>query len=119
MRPSVGTYFETSPSMYQPPPAANPGWALAPVPGWGTNPDRAGPRMLATNGADIPVETVLPHWAPVRECTACNSVRGSLGDSESDANQGYIALAAAGGIFFGWFLSWAYHYHKSQKKKRA
>lgn len=119
MRP-VGTYFETSASMYQPPPAANPGWALAPVPGWGMNPERSGPPMLAMNGADIPISSVLPDWAPVRQCTACSSVRGgALGDSESDANEGYIALAAAGGIFLGWFLSWAYHYHKSQKKKRG
>lgn len=107
MRPSVGTYFEMTPSMYQPPPAANPGWAIAPVPGWGTNPLRAGPPVLATNGYGDPIEvsSVLPQWTPIR----------SLGDAESEANQGYIALAAAGGIFLGWILCWAYHYSKQKK----
>lgn len=105
MRPSVGSYFEMTQSMYQPPPAANPGWAIAPVPGWGTNPLRAGPPILAMNGSSIPVSSVLPEWYPIR----------SLGDTESDANQGYIALAAAGGIFLGWFLCWAYNYSKQKR----
>jgi len=33
-------------SMYRPPPAATPGWQFAPVPGWGTNPLRAGPERV-------------------------------------------------------------------------
>lgn len=104
----VGSYFEMTPSMYQPPPAGTPGWAIAPVPGWGTNPLRAGPRVLAMNGAPhVEISSVLPAWAPV----------SGLGDAESDANEGYIALAAAGGIFLGWFLCWAYH--QSKKKKKA
>lgn len=105
---STGSYFEMNSGMYQPPEAGTPGWMLAPVPGWGANPLRAGPPRLAANGTElIRSGSVLPHWAPVR----------GLGDSESDANQGYIALAAAGGIFFGWFLCWAYNYHKSKKGK--
>ena len=113
--PPLGSYFEMTPLMYQPPPAANPGWAIAPVPGWGTNPERSGPPVLATNGPLITESSILPDWSPVRSCTACNSARG-VGDVESEANQGYIALAAAGGIFFGWFLCWAYNYHKAKKK---
>lgn len=109
---SLGSYFEVTPNMYQPPPAANPGWQIAPVPGWGTNPDRSGPPMLAMNGErDIPVSSVLPRWTPVRKTFA------PLGDTESDANQGYIALGIAGGIFFGWFLAWAYWHNKKKTKK--
>lgn len=103
---NLGSYFEVTSNMYQPPPAAVPGWQLAPVPGWGTNPARSGPPVLAMNG--IETSTVLPHWAPVKS---------ALGDSDSDANEGYIALAAAGGIFFGWFLAWAYWHNKTKKKK--
>lgn len=99
---AIGSYYEVSEDMYQSPPAGTPGWQLAPVPGWGMNPHRAGPPVLATNGS------ILPRYAPVRD----------LGrDTEQSANEGYIALAAAGGIFLGWFLAWAYFQRKRGQSK--
>jgi|SRR5690606_493034 hypothetical protein len=100
---STGSYYPAPQNFYQPPPPATPDWALAPVPGWGANPERSGPPFLAMNGLRTMNDAVLPRYTAV-------------GDSESDANQGYIALAAAGGLFLGWFLSWVYWYSKSQKK---
>jgi len=95
--------------MYQPPAAGTPGWELAPVPGWGMNPLRSGPSRLALAGETrIPSQWNIADWTPI--------VDGVGASSEEDANQGYIALAAAGGIFFGWFLAWAYFYNKGKKK---
>jgi hypothetical protein len=92
------SYYDMTSQDYQPPAAGTPGWQLAPVPGWGMNPLRAGPRRLAadpiTGDQSIPEGSVLPEWSPL--------------GSEEDAQVGYISLAAAGGIFFGWFLAWAY-----------
>lgn len=99
-----GSYFQTPPKTYQPPPPALPGWELAPVPGWGMNPERSGPPILAMNGS------TWPKYTPVG--------RG-VGDSESDANQGYVAIAAASGLFLGMFLAWMYWYNMSPKKARS
>jgi hypothetical protein len=44
------SYYQVTDAMYRPPEPALPGWAQAPVPGWGTNPWRAGPRRLAVEG---------------------------------------------------------------------
>jgi len=41
-----GSYYAVTPDMYQPPPAGTPGWQMAPVPGWGINPWRAGPARV-------------------------------------------------------------------------
>ena len=111
---SMGSYEQINEKMYQPPPAGTPGWELAPVPGWGTNPLRSGPPVLATNGI-VPARSTVD-WTPVSGCSSCGGGVGAA-DSEEQANQGYIALAAAGGIFFGWFLAWAYFYNNSQKKR--
>ena len=106
---------EKANSWYQPPPAGTPGWQLAPVPGWGVNPFRAGPRRLATEPTTgdrpIPPGSVLPDWTPV-------ATNGALG-SEEDEKVGQIALAGAGGIFFGWFLAWAWMKQQQKKRKRA
>lgn len=98
----VGSYETVPESMYQPPWSGTPGWSLAPVPGWGTNPERAGPSVLAMSG-NVPARSIVSNWTPVS------------GDSESAANEGYIALAAAAGIFFGWFAAWTYF--RTKKKK--
>lgn len=100
-----GSYEQIPDSMYQPPPAGTPGWELAPVPGWGANPLRSGPPVLATNGY-VPARSTID-WTPV----------GLGADVEEEANQGYIAIAAAGGVFLGWFLAWVYFYNKNSKKK--
>lgn len=99
----VGSYYEVAPSMYKTLPAGTPGWDLAPVPGWGANPERSGPPVLAMNGS------VLPRYTPV----------DALGeDSEEAATQGYIALAAAGGLFLGMFLAWAFWFNQGSKTRR-
>jgi hypothetical protein len=101
---SVGSYYPLSDEMYQTKPAGTPGWELAPVPGWGMNPERSGPPILAMNGS------VLPQYTPVYD--------GLGDDSEEAANQGYIALAAAGGLFLGMFLAWAFWFNQGSKAKR-
>jgi hypothetical protein len=49
----LGSYYAVPPDMYQPPPPATPGWQQAPVPGWGTNPMRAGPKRVGV-GQETP-----------------------------------------------------------------
>lgn len=44
------SYYNLIPADYQPPHPGTPGGQLAPVPGWGMNPLRAGPKWLAANG---------------------------------------------------------------------
>lgn len=44
------SYYELPDNAWQVLPAGTPGWQFAPVPGWGMNPFRAGPPMLATEG---------------------------------------------------------------------
>lgn len=106
-RNGFGSYEQIKDSMYQPPSAGTPGWELAPVPGWGTNPLRSGPPILATNGF-VPARSTID-WTPIRAAGAA--------DVEEEANQGYIALAAAGGIFLGGFLVWVYFYNKQSKNR--
>ena len=82
------SYYGMTDSMYRPPPAGTPGWQLAPVPGWGMNPERAGPPIIATNGT---------------------------GDQYRTMTDGHVAMAAAGGMFVGWWL--AYVYFRTNKKR--
>lgn len=98
----VGSYYGMTNEMYQTLPAGTPGWELAPVPGWGMNPERSGPPVLAMNGS------VLPRYTPV----------DALGeDSEESANQGYIAIAAASGLVLGMFFAWVYWYNMAPKAR--
>jgi hypothetical protein len=78
------SYYKMSSSMYRGAPPATPGWQLAPVPGWGMNPERAGLPILAASGLG---EDAAP----------------------SPLNEGHVALAAAGGLFVGWLVAYAYH----------
>lgn len=87
------SYVGLSTKDYQTTPPGVPGWQFAPVPGWGYNPARAGAPIIATGNTGC----------------GCGSTDGlGANDSEEQANQGYIALAAAGGLFLGWFLGWFY-----------
>lgn len=61
-------------SMYRTKPAGTPGWPLAPVPGWGVNPERAGPAWLALDGfGDVAPITTCPHCSVLKEgsCVSC------------------------------------------------
>jgi hypothetical protein len=40
------SYYQMTQDMYGAPPAATVGWQFGPVPGWGTNPLRAGPKRV-------------------------------------------------------------------------
>jgi hypothetical protein len=77
------SYYKMTSDMWRGVPAGTPGWQLAPVPGWGVNPDRSGPPILAASGlGEGPmVPTVL--------------------------NEGHLALAAAGGILVGWLVAYS------------
>lgn len=75
------SYYGMSDSMYRSPPPATPGWQLAPVPGWGANPDRSGPPIIATAGP---------------------------GDSLYNMTEGHVAMAGAAGLVVGWILTYAY-----------
>jgi len=45
---------------------ATPGWQDGPVPGWGINPLRAGPRRVSIGGGGIPEQdAVLPRYFPI------------------------------------------------------
>lgn len=62
---------------YVMPPEGTPGWQFAPVPGWGKNPDRAGPPRVGVGGCacgpvgededeDVEIEVEEePDWGPV------------------------------------------------------
>ena len=75
------SYYGMTDSMYRPPAPATPGWQFAPVPGWGANPERSGPPVIATAGT---------------------------GDKYRTMTEGHVALGAAAGIFVGWFLGYVY-----------
>ncbi len=94
---------------YQQLPAATPLWQEAPVPGWGTNPLRAGPPRVGVGayaspacgpcGAysdDVPLNSaVLPQYVPI----------GADAGSEQ-TSYGVVALGVAGGIILGLAFGW-------------
>jgi len=47
----IGSYYQVSQDMYRTPAAALPGWQTSQVPGWGTNPMRAGPPRVGVGRA--------------------------------------------------------------------
>lgn len=103
------SYYNLTESDYQPPNAGTPGFQLAPVPGWGVNPFRAGPTWLAANGVgEVPIRSIVADYHPI-------SIGAS--NSEKAGNEGMIALAAAGGIFLGWTLAWVYWSNKKRRKR--
>ena len=94
-----------SPGYYQNLPAGTPGWQDAPVPGWGINPLRAGPRRVGVGAYndDVPWNSAgLPRYAAI----------GAL--AANDPAWGYIAGAGAGGIVVGLTFGWLW----GQRKKR-
>lgn len=98
------SYYELPTDAWAVLPAGTPGAALAPVPGWGMNPARSGPPMLAMEG--VTARSTVSQWTPV-----------GASDSEEQGQQGMVALAAAGGIFTGWALAWIYWSTKKPKRR--
>lgn len=90
----IGSYYQVTPDMYQPPPVGTPGWQGGHVPGWGVNPRRAGPPRLAVEG-----------------CSACGE---AADDQYRTMTAGHVALAAAGGIAVGMVMM-AVWYKSKQK----
>jgi hypothetical protein len=67
-------YYNMQSNAYRSPPAGTPGWPLSPVPGWGMNPERAGPAWLALDGVgDFAPITTCPHCSVLTEgsCVTC------------------------------------------------
>lgn len=108
--------YRMSKSMYRPLPAGTPGWWMAPVPGWGINPLRAGPARVGVNGPNaIPMfSRVLPQYAAVgtipesrHQSDICLSgACEGLGDYDYNAySVGHLALAGGAclvvGVLFG------------------
>lgn len=100
---------------YQQLPAGTPGWQNAPVPGWGINPLRAGPRRVgvgayaqpACNGCgvyddNVPLNSaVLPRYVPI-----------GADASAEQTSYGAVALGAAGGIILGLAFGWLWFANK-------
>lgn len=104
------SYYNLTENDYQPPNPGTPGHQLAPVPGWGVNPLRAGPRRLAANGVGrVPIRSIVARYAPIN----------SMGSTTSDkqGQEGTVAIAAAGGVFLGWMLAWVYWSNKKSRKR--
>jgi hypothetical protein len=80
------SYFGVKPAYYQefqpgtPWQQGAPGWSVAPIPGWGQNPNLRGPERLAVSG-----------------CVAC-------GQTETGSGLGSILLLAAGVSVFAYFI---------------
>ncbi len=124
------SYWNVPTSYYRPPPAGTPGWQFAPVPGWGMNPRRAGPRRSGVGAVD-PVrvnDDVLPDYslvnqnrATIKAMTAslggwgCQAV-GAAGDQYRETTYGHVALASAASIAVGMLFGWTWCTRKPGRK---
>lgn len=92
------SYWNVPDADYHELPVATPGWQDAPVPGWGINPFRAGPRRVGLGGGIPGEDDFLPHYA-------------ALGlDPETEYREtswGVVAGATAGGIMLGILFGYA------------
>jgi hypothetical protein len=89
----LSSYYAVTPQMYNPPPAATPGWDQAPVPGWGTNPFRAGPERVGVNG-----------------CSSCAAAAGGVGAMPGEGmttGQWVLLLGGVAAALYGtwWMLA--------------
>jgi hypothetical protein len=87
---------------YQQLPEVTPLWQEAPVPGWGTNPMRAGPSRVGVGAYATPAcgacgdySDVLPRYAPI-----------GADASAEQTSYGVVALGIAGGIVLGLVFGW-------------
>jgi hypothetical protein len=108
------SYWNIPPSDYFEAPAGTPGWQMAPVPGWGINPLRAGPYRVGIGAlgdmferGSIPCEDdFLPRWAPMAglgHCGQCGDFSGLGADASAyrETSWGMVSLSGAGGILLG------------------
>lgn len=105
---AVGSFYDVPQNDYHELPSGTPGWQFAPVPGWGTNPYRAGPRRVGVGAlyADgrVPAnQAVLPRYAPIDGlgCPCAGPVGQTATDSYRETTWGHVMFAAAGGIVVG------------------
>lgn len=89
------SYYPMDYSMRNP---GTPGWQFSPVPGWGANPEAAGPRRIGI-GADARVAT---------------DIEGRY----AQTSYGMVAAASAGSVLFGVFLGYVAG-KRAQKKITA
>lgn len=105
---AVGSFFDVPMADYHEKASGTPGWQFAPVPGWGTNPYRAGPARVGVGAAFSPGivpanQNVLPHYAPLGGC-GCGGrapVGQTAADSYKETSYGHLMLGMAGGIAVG------------------
>lgn len=104
------SYYDVPPSDYFEGPAGTPGWQMAPVPGWGTNPMRAGPPRVGVGrlgdtyepGAIWEEEAFEPQWA------AISGLGADPSSAYNETSWGMVALSASAGISFGLLFGYAY-----------
>jgi hypothetical protein len=124
----LGSYYKTPSSFYEELPAETPFWQQAPVPGWGKNPMRAGPRRVGIGADTEPVtidpwapdfvrarfgipgeDRVLPRYVPVgMSGCGCGPLSAAEEDVYKQTTWGHVALAASGGIVFGLLAMYLY-----------
>jgi len=106
--------YTVTDDMYREGPAGTPGWQHAPVPGWGTNPYRAGPRRVGVGeyyeASTVAVnQAVLPRYAPLSGCGCSGASIGAIeSDQYNETTWGHVMLAAAGGIVMGVLFGYAW-----------
>jgi len=107
------SYYGVTMDMYRVPDAGTPGWNLAPVPGWGANPLRAGPPRVGVGCADglcgtVPLnDAVLPRYAQVGQ-----DDDGYAGDKYVEYTVGHLGFAFVGGVAFGALCAYVWRIKK-------
>jgi hypothetical protein len=103
------SYYGVSLDMYQPPDVGTPGWNLAPVPGWGINPDRSGPPRVGIGGSIPGEDDFLPRYR------AIGAEPGYEGDQYYDYTFGHVAFAGVGGMAFGVLVTYLWSLNSKGK----
>jgi len=110
------SYYDVVPSDYHEAPAGTPGWADAPVPGWGINPFRAGPVRVGVGqvgdyyrpGSVPGNDLVLPRYSPLAGC-GCGLPMGAVAaDQYKETSWGTVMLAGSAGIGLGILFGFAW-----------
>lgn len=106
------SYYGVTMDMYRTPNAGTPGWNLAPVPGWGTNPLRAGPARVGVGGGGVPYnDAVLPRYMPIGQD------EGYEGDKYRQYTVGEVAFGIVGGMAMGALFHYLWMLNRQKKGK--